>query len=394
MLQLSTSDSAILNEERLASRRDIPLILLPDSPYMILESKFFPKTFSDGDINIFNQHFIEELENIRQIVEHHGNDLRGQKEINNSIKSLCAIGKAAHNKFLTKPARESILEIEQMEGERGISLTFRTPPNQSFLWEMLYSGSPNQTDLENVWGFRYPIGRLFWETNTSDHLHFQNGLFSFIHDKLKYSKQEAQIIRSLVNKLNREYSLNFQVRLLDDVETGRKWSIENLVEFFHSDNFRYGMVHFACHCEDSIEKGSSKANLRLTVYGEDLSLKLEELLIWQEYGFIFKPFVFLNACQSSTLGHLLETTSFPSEFLNFGAGGVIATACTIPDHFASAFASEFYKRLLNQAIEKRSANIGEVLLQTRLHFLRSYNNPLGLAYGLYAFANQRLTLET
>ncbi|WP_199313394.1 hypothetical protein [Leptolyngbya sp. FACHB-671] len=34
--------------------------------------------------------------------------------------------------------------------------------------------------------------------------------------------------------------------------------------------------------------------------------------------------------------------------------------------------------------------IGEALQATRLYFLREYNNPLGLAYGLYSLAHYRL----
>ncbi|MCP4415106.1 MAG: hypothetical protein GY805_00690 [Chloroflexi bacterium] len=80
------------------------------------------------------------------------------------------------------------------------------------------------------------------------------------------------------------------------------------------------------------------------------------------------------------------------------AAGVIATACTIPDKFASAFAMEFYRRLLpkadsgNQMSQMMLINIGEALMETRLHFLKHYNNPLGLAYGLYAVSNQKLRL--
>jgi hypothetical protein len=102
---------------------------------------------------------------------------------------------------------------------------------------------------------------------------------------------------------------------------------------------------------------------------------------------------------------MLQTLSFPTEILNFGAGGVVATACTIHDGFASAFASELYRRLLGQGkdsddskgqgrsrIPSTSSDIGVALMETRLHFLEKYNNPLGLAYGLYAVSNQQLRL--
>jgi hypothetical protein len=89
---------------------------------------------------------------------------------------------------------------------------------------------------------------------------------------------------------------------------------------------------------------------------------------------------------------VLETLNFPTGILNFGAGGVIATACIMPDNFASAFAREFYRYLWASSSPNGLADIGEALLKTRLHFLKKMNNPLGLAYGLYAASDQQLSL--
>jgi hypothetical protein len=82
--------------------------------------------------------------------------------------------------------------------------------------------------------------------------------------------------------------------------------------------------------------------------------------------------------------HLMQTQSFPNGFLGFGASGVIATACDIPDRFAAAFACEFYKNLLSDS-GGRSPTVSKALLKTRRAFMSEpYNNPLGLAYGLFA----------
>jgi len=81
---------------------------------------------------------------------------------------------------------------------------------------------------------------------------------------------------------------------------------------------------------------------------------------------------------------------FPRAVLDFGAAGVIATACVIPDLFAGAFAKEFYRRLLARRIAPATANIASVLMETRRHFLTEFENPLGLAYGLYAGSDQEL----
>jgi hypothetical protein len=66
----------------------------------------------------------------------------------------------------------------------------------------------------------------------------------------------------------------------------------------------------------------------------------------------------------------------------------------MPDNFASAFAAQFYQRLLSMpSDEEYEARIGEALLRTRLFFLRERNIPLGLAYSLYTYSNQSLAVQ-
>lgn len=125
-----------------------------------------------------------------------------------------------------------------------------------------------------------------------------------------------------------------------------------------------------------------------------LSLGKFNTLARKHRGFGKRPLIFMNACESATPLHLLQSLNLPTAMLNFGAGSVIATACTLPDNFASAFAAEFYRRLLSKPLTEEQAYIGEALLQTRLHFMtKPYRNPLGLAYGMYALSNQWLRLD-
>ena len=78
---------------------------------------------------------------------------------------------------------------------------------------------------------------------------------------------------------------------------------------------------------------------------------------------------------------------------------MIATACPVPDLFAAAFAKVFYEFFLRGLVVKdevtgekgfRLMTIGEALRATRWYFLKEFNNPLGLAYGLYSPAHYRL----
>lgn len=72
-------------------------------------------------------------------------------------------------------------------------------------------------------------------------------------------------------------------------------------------------------------------------------------------------------------------------FIQHGAAAVIATACPVPDTFAAEEAKVFYEYFL-----RGQMTIGEALCATRWYFLKEFNNPLGLAYGLYSPASYRL----
>jgi hypothetical protein len=68
--------------------------------------------------------------------------------------------------------------------------------------------------------------------------------------------------------------------------------------------------------------------------------------------------------------------------------------------FAAAFAKVFYEFFLRGQVVRdeisgekvvKIMTIGEALRATRWYFLKEFNNPLGLAYGIYSPANYRLT---
>lgn len=245
---------------------------------------------------------------------------------------------------------------------------------------------------ELFWGFRYPIGHTYWAIEPRDRIRLQKGIFSAIHHKLLYSLQEVEQLTQQLQRVCQSLGSELSVKLLDQSISSESLCIDSLLELFNDQNFCYGMIHFACHCWNPVDTAADRSSLSFTAHNEDLEIELEKLLAWEEDGFQNCPFVFLNACESATPGKLLETLRFPTAMLKFGAGGVIATACTVPDNFASAFASKFYEFLLTKLEKNLSVNIGEVLLETRLYFLHHFNNPLGLAYGLYALSNQELRL--
>jgi hypothetical protein len=376
------------------ARSRLEIMVWPGQTRLYVRGREFPQTFGDGDVQDFNQQFVRILDDLRRTVMRKQDLALTIEERDHYLKELRTIGLAAYNKIISPGASQHIAEFEAREQRygRSLTLTFRTPPSLSLLWEMLYTGAPaGSVDSGQFWGFRYPLGRAYWETDTTEYIQLQSGIFSAIHSELLHSQQEVeQLVRHILH-VSQGLGLKLTVCLLDEDESivAGTFSPEWLMERFHSDDFRYGIVHFACHCENPAGAGASQAYLRLTARECDLEMRLEQLTAWKGYGFVYQPLVFLNACESATTGHMLQMLNFPSGFLDFGAGGVVAASCTLPDHFAGAFAVEFYKRLLDK---ERPATVGEALLETRLHFLEHFNNPLGLAYGLYAESFQQLLL--
>jgi hypothetical protein len=369
---------------------------------LLIKNREYQPRYNDGDISNFNKRFIQILDELRGVVEKHGLQLSiAQRD--KYLSELRTAGRMAYNKLILPDARSFIAQQEAIaqRREQQLTLTFTTPPERSLFWEMLYAGNPGgPVDIEQFWGFRYPIGRTFWGADIPDEIDMQMGILSGIHHRLLCSQQEVSNLSEYISRIHQGLGSRLVMHLIDDLITLDELSCEHLFETFRSETFRYGILHFACHCVNTPELGASRTSLQLTAHEQELEFFLEELSAWKDFGFMYQPLVFLNACDSATSGHLLQTLSFPSGFLDFGAGGVIATAGIVPDNFASEFASEFYKRLLNtehlrdgsQHMSDFFADIGNALLETRWYFLEQYNNPLGLAYGLYAESNQQLRL--
>jgi hypothetical protein len=113
--------------------------------------------------------------------------------------------------------------------------------------------------------------------------------------------------------------------------------------------------------------------------------------------------VFLNACGTAQTLTTYESPSFPVKWIkDQRALAVIATLCPVPDYFAHAFALKFYE-ILFATEETTSANttasisanqyIATALLETRRYFMEKYNNPLGLAYIIYAIKDAHIQIN-
>jgi hypothetical protein len=144
--------------------------------------------------------------------------------------------------------------------------------------------------------------------------------------------------------------------------------------------------HFACHC-DTEQSRSDNYALCLAPKGNLFSWRNERWATLRELheaigGFAQRtgagilPLVFLNACGGSKMAPN-GVTSFPRFFLNNNNCGVIGTETPIPDEFATTFAGEFYKNLM------QGQKTGEALFAARWSLLKRHNNALGILYSAY-----------
>lgn len=357
----------------------------------------FTVSYKPGDIQALNKRFVTLLETIRR-------DLRGsttslsQDKYDKCLNKLRDIGADAYALLpdgMTEYIQELEEELEADEPGRGISLDFTFPPEMALLWEMVYSGDPfGAVDIQQFWGIRYPIGHLFWNTHLRPSIKLRQGVFASIHEQLHHTHSELAKIEEKLRQIREHLQLDVSLQRLEHALFEDDLNEETLLRYFYSHDFTYGIVHFACHCVNPTDTSASQAYLRITAdrCQVDLRSGYFKKLAKHKHRFRHRPLVFLNACQSSTPLYLLQSLNFPRNLLTFRAGGVIATACTMPDHFASQFAVYFYHHLLEHAAQRRPAFISEALWQTRRHFLAKDNNPLGLAYGLYAVSSQELRL--
>ncbi len=401
----AVSDMLTSRDRRMKERLPLDIELESEDDPIKVRRKRFNFTYTEADVQEYNGRFIEILEKVRQDVTNLGKNVN--RPLLNGEKHLEELRQAGVEAYALLPEGlgEHIQEQEQEEDKRGISLDFTFPVPMAFLWEMIYTGDPQEAlDFEKFWGFRYPIGHLQWDCNVKRLVKLRRGILASAHDQLLYSKEELEQLGQKMQELRERLRLTVDVQRLEKVVSSEMVSCKELFKFFTGKTFDYGVVHFACHCANPDAQGVSRAYLSFTVHQEvEMTLGQFNSEARFKRGFLSRPLVFLNACESGTPLRL-QSINFPSVLINFGASGVIATACTMPDNFASAFATRFYSQLFGKYLANPSSSdtlqeaastpyyIGEALWETSRYFWETYQNPLGLAYGLYAESNQELEL--
>ncbi len=328
---------------------------------------------------------------------------------NQYLIKLAEWGRTAYQAFFGEDRPNKILTSRLNE---NVAPTFVSEV-MPFPWEVLFEGSEEdyeQGNPEMFWGLRYTPARILNpEKDIADYVLEQaqpsDMLFCLHHRLLHAHKKERPEIENLVRLTAKD-----RFTLLGtacNLTNGKSCDPlgDDLLKYLYKAS--HNMLHFACHCKES-RRGdklliSFIQDEEITENGLVLELETYKFLLRQG-KFLCQPLVFLNACQSAGgVDELRRTFNLPKVFIQHGAAAVIATACPVPDMFAAAFAKVFYEFFLRGMVVEdeisgevvvKIMTIGEALRATRWYFLKEFNNPLGLAYGVYSPAGYRIGLKS
>jgi hypothetical protein len=368
-------------------------IVIPKENYYNIDWHQFKRSATDEELLIFSNKVLASFWRLEKAINQ-AKSIKLDAEIcHQEMKELAMWGLAAYRRFFDDERSRQIIEGRcKMMGSETPAPTFISE-QVLFPWEVLYAGDNcEEANPEMFWGLRYTPARILTpEKDISRFLADRTtplDMMFCLHHRLREAHQNEWL---LIQKLIRSYqnsrcSLLSAAGKLIGVESG-----QNLLDYFIEAN--HNILHFACHC---LSEELDIDTLLFTLLkdegqeGEPLVIKLDAssfLLVKKDKQFQCQPLVFLNACQSAGgTDALRKTFNLPQMFIKRGAEAVIATACPVPDRFAAAFAQQFYTFFIDKQM-----TIGEALQATRRYFIEEYNNPLGLAYGLYSPPYYRLT---
>jgi O-acetyl-ADP-ribose deacetylase (regulator of RNase III) len=334
-----------------------------------------------------NRNFVDALNRVRKRTIQAGTPTLSPEGLQACAEDLIDAGQQAFNETFkpNTPIRQAITDYLSKRKSRDylLALTIRSSSVEHFplIWEMLYDtgeaspGLENQWGLAGLWGSQFAVARETWSTARPiidpymSGLTSRGGMLLLAYDKLKNVKEVE-----VPGLLDLAKQRNLPCRRVDEVlaDAGTRLTADDVLKALTQG---YDFLLFACHAEVDPNRVSN-SRLRLMVNGQEVTLTYRDLSrrseTWESH-----PLVFLNACSSAEQPEL-QTRSLVSFFLDRGARGVIATECVMPDVFAAHFALKFYEYFF------QGLPIDQALLETRRYFLREHNNPLGLAYSLYA----------
>ncbi|MEC4815574.1 MAG: CHAT domain-containing protein [Scytonema sp. PMC 1069.18] len=353
----------------------------------------FKKSATDEELLTFTNKVLDSFWRLEKAINQ-AKSIKLDAEIcQKEMKELAKWGLAAYRRFFEDERSRQIIEGRcKMMGSETPAPTFISE-RVLFPWEVLYAGDNYQeANPAMFWGLRYTPARILTpEKDISRFLAERTtplDMMFCLHHRLREAHQNEWLqIQKLIRTLqNSRCSLLSAIGKLTGIESG-----ENLLDYLIEAN--HNILHFACHClSEQLEVDTLLFSMLKDEgqEGEPLVIQLGTIafiLVKEDKQFQCQPLVFLNACQSAGgTDALRKTFNLPQMFIKRGAEAVIATACPVSDRFAAAFAQQFYTYFI-----QKQMTIGQALQATRKYFIEEYNNPLGLAYGLYSPAYYRLT---
>lgn len=314
------------------------------------------------------------------------------------------LAKAGHRLFSEIFQDSDLKENIQWLLERfgGEQLLIEVDSEDFFVpWELIFPVRPEelpegQFAYDRFWGFRYIISRTIPSSGFSQSL---------------LREEEIEVDQKPVIGLLTDISLpKVKDREIPFFERLASHGLVELKPMRHLDpgNIRAGLerlvaflgenldvVHFACHASYN-DEDHLNSYIQLT---RDFRVTLND--IHNEVSTPNGPLVVLNACETGAIDSLYSDF-FALEIFDWGARGVVATECVVPDTFAAEFSKRLYELWLKENMKR---SLGEALIEARKHFLIEVgssgadvelspdSNPAGLLYALYGLPDLRLVAK-
>lgn len=289
------------------------------------------------------------------------------------------------------PDLGKLLKLFDGFNKSGAPILLRIEEQAVFVpWQFLHP--PGPLDSQKFWGFRYeivvdPEGRTSsgYEPGA---LHYGGG--STVFGKYRAAKNEDQFVSTQGDL----YAQMLASIGLTNLKTADSKS-DFLADLERSSD-SVGIVTIFTHAVNDLPQSASGA----APFGPEIffrqgdfvtvrDLQKLTLSLYTTQIFDMHPLVFLNACETGTAGNVATgERNFPSQFLDMGARGVVATEAPVWPAFAYDFGSAMMKSL---GASKQPVSLA--LLNTRNDFLRNNHNPLGLLYSYYGGVDAALILH-
>ena len=161
-----------------------------------------------------------------------------------------------------------------------------------------------------------------------------------------------------------------------------RYTETDVLDDLRTSNNRRPAVYFFCHASFSASDLDDvwialTASSRLTL--DQLRDTRVDRKTKRQIVFEAGPLIFLNACESGQIDSAFYR-SFVGFFLHDKkAGAVLGTETEMPAYFATDFADRFWRK-----VATTPTPLGQLLLELRLDYWHTNNNPLALLYTLYA----------